>query len=288
MNVVRGVTDLMRVKPRGQAEMSMKEWFAKAEWPATLVFGERHLQPSILDGQMAVLSALVEKSSKTALVVEYFAFDHQNILDAWMKSVDGIDKLAHALSTADPPYEEGFDLQFYGKLFLHARKLNVPLFAGFVPRSVARLAIGSDKPDVAQKLRDEIQKRYQFDVDKFFFNKPGSAAHLNWFEAMIRGEAFRRNSPLEIEAGSKMRIFPAQLIKDAALAWKTSQLQKQYEHVLVCCGCGHSDYHFGAPERTDTKPFVISPRTRHELDQLDDDHDGNSGDLLFIYNHSDE
>jgi hypothetical protein len=285
---------MSKVKPKGKSEM-LKNWIKefKAEQAARIVFfGERHLQAEILEAQIAVLKGMAEnKTKKTALVVEYFAFDHQTILDNWMLGRRNIQALADTLKSATPPFEEGFDLEFYGKLFVEARELGVPLFAGFVPRSVARMAIGStDDPNVAQKLREEIAKRYgriRFDVEEFFFKQPGTTEHLQWFDALIRGESFREKPGHTASKEKSMsRIFPAQVIKDAALAWRSSEALKQFDQVLVCCGAGHSDYHFGAPERTRGDCFVISPRTQTELDESDPDtQDVDSGDLTFIYNH---
>lgn len=250
-----------------------------------VLFGERHGQPQVLKAQMAVLAGLAGQrtaDSKLTMVLEMVNFGQQTLLDRF--STDTSYSQTDLQKDYRESGNEGFDMEgHYGFLLLLARELNVSLKAGFLPKPHARLAIS----DPTELNRVATETYPAFDLERYHFSRPGSDSHYAYFEAMIRG-ASRRPGPEEPVQGTMRRIFPAQLIKDASMAWSIDEVLKEGGRVLAICGNGHSDYGYGVPERIteDDKPFVITSRSVREVEE--EGWDGESADALCVYDGAEE
>lgn len=70
------------------------------------------------------------------------------------------------------------------------------------------------------------------------------------FESMITGrDMHNKQSP---PTDQFMKMFPAQIIKDASMAYKVNELLKNSEAdttFYLICGSGHMQYGYGVPER---------------------------------------
>ena len=78
----------------------------------------------------------------------------------------------------------------------------------------------------------------------------GSNEHYNMFESMITGRDM--HNKLTTPGDQFMKMFPAQIIKDASMAYKVNELLKVGEEdttYYVICGNGHMQYGYGVPER---------------------------------------
>ena len=91
----------------------------------------------------------------------------------------------------------------------------------------------------------------------------GSEAHYNFFESLISGRDINSDqSPGE----NFRRIFPAQVLKDCAMACRIRRgLEDSAEDdkVLVIAGLGHLEYRLGVPERVDQ--HQILPRDQSAI-----------------------
>jgi uncharacterized iron-regulated protein len=79
--------------------------------------------------------------------------------------------------------------------------------------------------------------------------KKGSEEHYNVFESMISGRVLAVS---QTPTDRFRKIFPAQIIKDAAMAnkiVKTLNEGNKDDKILVLMGKGHCEYGFGVPER---------------------------------------
>lgn len=77
----------------------------------------------------------------------------------------------------------------------------------------------------------------------------GSEEHYNMFESMISGRNMHNKSTPPGDQFRKM--FPAQIIKDVSMAYKTNRLMQESpnDRFLLIMGGGHMQYGFGVPER---------------------------------------
>lgn len=77
-----------------------------------------------------------------------------------------------------------------------------------------------------------------------------SELHYNMFEAMITGRDMYDQS--QKPTGQFQNMFPAQLIKDYAMAYKVNKLLKDdtpEQKYLIVAGYGHMEHYCGVPER---------------------------------------
>ena len=78
----------------------------------------------------------------------------------------------------------------------------------------------------------------------------GSEAHYNFFESLISGRDVNSGTPGE----NFRRIFPAQVLKDCAMAARVRrglENAAEADKLLVIAGLGHLEYRLGVPERVD-------------------------------------
>ena len=102
-----------------------------------------------------------------------------------------------------------------------------------------------------------IDNNYLEEVDKH----EGSESHYNFFESLISGRDL--NSDQDVGENFR-RIFPAQIIKDCAMAStvrRSLEVAAEEDKFLVIAGLGHLEYRFGVPERVDRHGLVAPDRT---------------------------
>jgi len=242
-----------------------------------IYFGEIHSVPSIVNFQESVLDFLVRevrnengavdrtkedeggRISKVVVVMEHFAgTGHQSLLDKFMSEDN--EQSSMSLESFIDSYqeggEEGHNLVPYWNLLNYARRNAdvVEIKAGFIPRSYAK-ALVSEGAEVA------LEAAYEDGfLDRLRPYKPGSENHYNFFESLISG---RDVTTASMPSDRFRRIFPAQIIKDAAMAHvvvrEASASDKN--RLLVICGAGHCEYRFGVPERVDEAAVVPREKT---------------------------
>ncbi|KAI8807533.1 hypothetical protein BJ742DRAFT_309696 [Cladochytrium replicatum] len=268
------------------------------------IFGEAHIEPGILRGQIAVLSLMRELAGdqKLSLVMEMFAVDQQNLLDSFArKEIDEAELTKRYNETGT----ERFELGHYGFLLARAREMGVELRAGFVPRSLARkkMSEGEGETETVKYCREQGW----LPSDRYL---RGTNEHFAHFKSLITGSTpsalqpsrslaslapnrsstaatatsiFASTSSItgasqadphgEDESGLR-KIFPAQIIKDASMAHQICKAVRSGSRVLAICGNGHAEYGFGVPERVlddlgDTLPResmrVICSRSKGRL-----------------------
>jgi arsenite methyltransferase len=222
-----------------------------------VIFGEVHETSPCIEVQCrtaaCLLSAMSESSSTAGtlhIVLEHFNFESQPALSAYAGGSMPFDSLAESGGY------EGHDITAYRALLQLARDHpgRINLHAGFIPRHYARMVM---REGVEPALAAAKAKGYVAEDETC----SGSEAHYNFFESLLTGRSMHHSSspPADTYRG----MFPAQIIKDAAMAHKVVSLIRsshQSDRFLVICGVGHSGYSHGVPERI----FASLPQLRQQ------------------------
>lgn len=217
------MTDLLKFRPAARV----------------VAIGEHHHQPSILSLQLQLLDALSSQHpGETVLVVEYFNLTQAQILTDFSNQKLSMSELASAYAKSSENFDIGGHL---APLLLLAKEKGVPIVAGFPPREWARDFLQDDE-GVLLRLRNE------FTFDRPEDTKPKDMEHEAYFESLLSGSAPREAVP-EGEARKGARILPAQLLKDAVMAWSIDQQLAKGKKVVALAGIGHLEYGFGILER---------------------------------------
>jgi Haem-binding uptake, Tiki superfamily, ChaN len=216
------VTDLLKSRPAARV----------------IAIGEHHHQPKVLNLQLQVLEALSQKPDDTVLVVEYFNLTQARLLKRFSNGEINMPELASAYADSS----EDFDIEGHlAPLLSLAKEKNVPIVAGFPPREWARDFL-KDNGGVLSKLKDD------FAFDRPEDTKSKDLGHDAYFESLLSGQAPRERVP-DGESRKGARIMPAQLLKDAVMAWSIDQQLAKGKRVVVLAGLGHLEYGFGVMER---------------------------------------
>jgi hypothetical protein len=196
-------------------------------------------RPSILNFQLQLIDALSSQHpNEIVLVCEYFNLTQAQMLTDFSNQKLNIPALASAYAKSD----ENFDIDGHlAPLLLLAKEKGVPIIAGFPPRAWARDFL-RDGEGVLSKLQAE------FAFDRPEDTKPKNLEHEAHFESMLSGSAPRETVP-EGEVRMGARILPAQLLKDAVMAWSIDRQLAEGKTVVALAGLGHMEYEFGIPER---------------------------------------
>ena len=132
------------------------------------------------------------------------------------------------------------------KTFLELAKQNatkVKLYGGFIPRTYARQIMRESKEAGLAAAKEKGYVKPDEDLE-------GTDDHYNMFESMISGRDMHNK---DTKPGDQFRkMFPAQIIKDASMAFKVNELLKTCSDdttFYVICGNGHMQYGNGVPER---------------------------------------
>ena len=199
---------------------------------------DKALRPSILNLQLQLLDAFsAQNLGETVLVVEYFNLTQAQMLTDFSNQKLALPELASAYAKSS----ENFDVDHLSPLLLLANEKKVPIVAGFPPREWARDFL-KDGEGILSKLKDE------FAFDRPEDTKPKSMEHEAYFESLLSGSAPRETVP-EGETRKGARILPAQLLKDAVMAWSIDQQLAKGKKVVALAGIGHLEYGFGILER---------------------------------------
>lgn len=211
-----------------------------------VVFGEIHETPPCITLQrraaICLLGAMDESSpaaSTLHIVLEHFNFEAQPLLSAYVSGSMSFDSLAESCGY------EGHDVSLYQPLLELAREYpgRVNLHAGFIPRQYARDIM---RQGLVPALAAAKAMGYLADDETCI----GSDAHYNFFESLLTGRSM--HDATRPPADTYRDMFPAQIIKDASMAHKVTQLvaaSQPDDRFLVVCGVGHCGYSHGVPER---------------------------------------
>ncbi|EOD30489.1 hypothetical protein EMIHUDRAFT_456566 [Emiliania huxleyi CCMP1516] len=226
--------------PAGEAD-------ARAMADARLVIvGEIHSIPPCVELQcraaLAMLASL-EAGGRLHVVLEHLNFEQQPLLDAYAAGTLEMAALLEQYSLGT----EGHDLAPYEPLLRLGRDHGaLQLHAGFIPRSYAKIVMRESKEAAIEAARAQGYLAKGETLD-------GTEEHYSFFESLLTHRPLHAQPPLP-PTDKFRRMFPAQLIKDAAMAHKVSRLlapqgEGGADKALVVCGVGHSGYSHGVPER---------------------------------------
>eukprot|EP00557_Chaetoceros_sp_GSL56_P005914 CAMPEP_0176488052 /NCGR_PEP_ID=MMETSP0200_2-20121128/6486_1 /TAXON_ID=947934 /ORGANISM="Chaetoceros sp., Strain GSL56" /LENGTH=665 /DNA_ID=CAMNT_0017884975 /DNA_START=1164 /DNA_END=3161 /DNA_ORIENTATION=- len=183
---------------------------------------------------------------KVRVILEHFSMDMQGILNQYHSGIidtNGLLKAYREIGT------EGHNLIPYIPALESAlHNHHIRLYGGFIPRTYARML-----------MKEGLEKTIQEASTSGFISKEealnGTNEHYNYFESLLTGRNMHLD-PLGTNATDRFRekMFPAQIIKDASMAWCVKNLDdilnvSGYDRMLLVCGVGHMLYSHGVPER---------------------------------------
>lgn len=259
--------------------------------------GEQHQQPKALSAQLQLLYHILHDAGPSVqnvhVVFEQWSLEDQPLLDR-LNGSGSAEHIGTQLRDAGENTSEGFGVDHYATLVKLVREMGGKVWAGFPPRSWARIVAtgtveGQDKArDITaagKQALNEVQRldqeRYErtskalegddvearlippMPVQEYEKVTQVSWAHRTYLKGMfspdqrplIPAEASSQ-SPPAAQAG----FAAAQALKDTFLAHAVSTLlARDKAHVVVAiCGLGHCEWSFGAPERVrGAEPYVI-------------------------------
>ena len=177
------------------------------------------------------------------VLLEHLNFEQQHLLDGYASE----SLTLHELVAQYEQQGEGHDLFAYEPLLALARERpgRVVLHAGFIPREFARIVM---RESLDAALAAARAKGYVADEERC----DATEAHYNFFESLLTGRD--PNDASTPPTDKFRRMFPAQVIKDAAMAHRVAKVAAASggggaDRFLVVCGVGHSGYSHGVPER---------------------------------------
>lgn len=224
-------------------EVSKEAKVAEAASARMVFFGEIHAMPPATHLELNVAQSMLAASTgKLHIVMEHFSFEMQHLLDEYIAGQLSFDALNTAYAEIGT---EGHDVYAYEDVLQFARNNadRVQLHGGFIPRTFAKIV-----------MRESLEKALEAAKSKGYLAEnetcEGSDEHYNYFEAMISGRDPHDTSLKPQDTFRKM--FPAQIIKDAAMAHKVNEILDASpvgDKILVICGAAHMFYNCGVPER---------------------------------------
>ena len=220
------------------------------------IFGELHQLPPCIELQHRTARAMLDAAAPDSMlhiVLEHLNFEQQNLLDEYAAGRSTLAQLVAAHEAGG----EGHDLTAYEPVLRLALEQpnRVALHAGFIPRSYARIVM---RESLDAALEAAKAKGYVASAESC----AATEAHYSFFESLLSGRAYHDHSRPPADTYRKM--FPAQVIKDAAMAHKSSTILsacRPQDKLLVICGIGHSGYGHGVPERI----LATHPHLEHEM-----------------------
>ena len=220
-----------------------------------VVVGELHSMPPCVELQRMTAAAMLQgtpASGQLHIVMEHFNFEQQALLDAYAEGRLSFSQLVSEYTQGS----EGHDLEPYEPLLRMGRRgkgaeadadhdgRRVRLHAGFIPREYARIVM-RESADAA--VRAAHAKGYLADDETL----AATDAHYDFFESLLTGRRLHA-TPRREPTDRFRQMFPAQVIKDAAMAHRVCEVlapRAADDRALVICGVGHSGYSHGVPER---------------------------------------
>jgi len=188
-----------------------------------------------------------DSSPKVRVILEHFSMDEkmQEILNGYSLGSIGTKELIHSYKSIGT---EGHNLIPYTQALESAQRNNyIHLYGGFIPRTYARLLMKEGK----QTAIHEAQKVGYISLDETL---EGTHEHYNYFESLLTGRnMFGENSKEFLNEKFWSKMFPAQILKDASMAYCVRNLETLNltgkDKLLLVCGTGHMLYSHGVPER---------------------------------------
>ena len=208
-------------------------------------FGEIHSALPCIELQTRTAAAMLGSTAsggRLHVLLEHFNFEMQPLLDDYAAGRLSLEQLAEGSGS------EGHDILSYAPLLEFCshgeQRERVQLHAGFIPRSFARMVMRESAEEaVAAAAREGYVSAGE--------TLAGTDAHYSFFESLLTGRNLHNRALPPTDTYRKM--FPAQVIKDAAMAHKLNTLVDasidDADKFLCICGIGHSGYSHGVPER---------------------------------------
>eukprot|EP00966_Prymnesium_polylepis_P330622 7386246-Prymnesium_polylepis.1 len=206
-----------------------------------VIFGEVHAAAPCIEMQCHTAEKmLADGGGVVHIVLEQCNFEQQGLLDAY---ADGQLTMAE-LVAAYKEGTEGADLAAYEPLLRLAleRPGRVRLHGGFIPRPYAKTVM---RESTEAALSAAKAKGY-VSADE---DCAATDAHYSFFESLLTKRSVHGPAP---PTQRFRKMFPAQVLKDAAMAHRVSELiatMPPADKVLVVTGVGHSGFSHGVPER---------------------------------------
>ena len=254
-----------------------------------VILGEYHGSKPTIQLQTAIQQAMARSlvvgrntsvsSPKLRVIMEHFSVDMQPLLHRYLGSNSECQHVNNAKGDTMTTQElidhyhevgtEQHNLYPYTPLLESVKQFNsVTLHGGFIPRNFARELhiLTKRQQQLSQQDKDIIKENQHDDNVTNFLQKMkdlnyispneslhGTNEHYNYFESLFT----RRNIHQQINEEPSQRfrtLFPAQLLKDASMAWSIHSIAKQLnttgnDKLFVICGVGHMLYSHGVPER---------------------------------------
>ena len=213
-----------------------------------VIFGEEHGKLPVINFQSQIIKQMLDQNTdqeaKLNIVMEHFSFEMQDLLDQFSAGTINLETL---MSEYKKIGTEGHNIQAYAGVLEHAvqSKGRVRLHGGFIPRTYAKQLV---KEGLEVALDSAKGKDYVSAGEKC----EGTSQHYNYFDSLISGRDLHDKDQ---KPGERFRrIFPAQILKDAAMAWKVNKIMQdpstsEKDMFVLIMGAGHMGYHHGVPER---------------------------------------
>jgi ubiquinone/menaquinone biosynthesis C-methylase UbiE/uncharacterized iron-regulated protein len=217
-----------------------------------VLIGEHHGSQPIIDLGTNIQEQMAKCVSKTSfnnnarlrVVMEHFSIPMSPMLSKFTSGSITIKALMEEYNCVGT---EGFDLKPYVPLLESAKSLgNVEIYGGFIPRTFARLLMKEGKEKALEEARMAGFVSPHETLE-------GTDQHYNFFESLLTGRNMHHDPPGKLVSDRFRKMFPAQIIKDASMAWCIHNLNrfdlKGDDRMLIVCGIGHMLYSHGVPER---------------------------------------
>lgn len=233
-------------------EISLNELFENVSDKKIVILGEYHGNQPIINLQIKLQEHIAHSMNrdngkslpKLRVVLEHFSVAMNPLLSKYNSGAISISELVEEYKNIGT---EGFDLDPYKSALESSKKYpNIEFYGGFIPRTFARLLMKEGKDTAIDEARKAgfISPEERLD---------GTDQHYNYFESLLTGRNIQ-NDPLGTLASDRFRkMFPAQIIKDASMAWFVKNLKSLDlsgdDKILIVCGIGHMLYSHGVPER---------------------------------------
>jgi SAM-dependent methyltransferase/uncharacterized iron-regulated protein len=233
-------------------EISLKELFENdVNTKKYVIIGEYHGSQSIINLGTKIQEEMANNLSKTKnnnpklrVVMEHFSIPMSPMLSNYTSGSISIKELIEEYNCIGT---EGFDLEPYVPMLESAKSLlNVEIYGGFIPRSFARLLMKEGKEKAVEEARKAGFVAPHEKLD-------GTDQHYNFFESLLTGRNMHQDTCGKLATEKFRKMFPAQIIKDASMAWCIQNLRRLDltgdDRMLIVCGIGHMLYSHGVPER---------------------------------------
>lgn len=270
---------LFRLSPQlFGTEVKLKEFLEDISTSKIVILGEYHGETSIIQLQTHIQNKMAESlkpmispilpssiksvscdssdqlstfdSPKVRVIMEHFSLDMQKILDDYQGgslTLCGLKNAYRNIGTEGHAIEKYFPVLEAARLDPMGR---FHILGGFIPRTYARLLMkeGVDTAVDAARRSGYISPHETLQ---------GTDDHYNFFEGLLTGRNIHdRNATQYITDRFRSKMFPAQILKDASMAYTVKNiLQRNHgihgndDKILIVCGVGHMLYSHGVPER---------------------------------------